>query len=415
MSIDVRTRRYDEVRDLSLTEALDAVLAPAVELRADIAARGQRVMEVPPLGVNVGERGFTLDGEGGALRLSAGVDGAGVVADLGEPALSRLLQDVQSTMGLAMTSDVHISQGVLNDWIAWEPVLRALLDGRPVYEPGTIHLLNGDGTTLDTSHTFAPDDDLAAIGHFLSQAGFAHIRGVFEPGEMDTIAADLDRSLAAAQPDDGASWWAVDAAGTDLPVRVLWFDEHSEALAALLRDERLTRLTALTGDDHLAPRSAEGLVKPLDIVRGLSDLPWHKDCGQGHHSYMCNGMTIGISITGADRDSGALGVIAGSHRANTMSSMRDPRLDLESRKLETATGDVTIHCSDTLHRAYPPVTAPRKVVYTGLRLAPLAGDEAPLRPNAPTRKDRADLTSVTDRIEAADDGRTRVRTRSTRT
>jgi ectoine hydroxylase-related dioxygenase (phytanoyl-CoA dioxygenase family) len=143
------------------------------------------------------------------------------------------------------------------------------------------------------------------------------------------------------------------------------------------------------------------LVKPLDIMQGLSDLPWHKDCGQGLHSYKCNSLTVGISVTGADRVSGALGVVPGSHRANTVASMRDKDLDLPSRLLETTTGDFTVHCSDTLHRAYPPSAHPRKVVYTSFTLPPLPGDEIVPNPRY-SREARSELTSVQDRIAAAD-------------
>ena len=142
-------------------------------------------------------------------------------------------------------------------------------------------------------------------------------------------------------------------------------------------------------------------MKPLGIVKGLSDLPWHKDCGQGRHSYMCNAMTCGISVTGADRVSGALGVIPGSHRANTISTSRDRELDLAPRMLETKTGDVTVHCSDTMHRAHPPVERPRKVVYSGFGLPPLPGDEVKANPRY-SREARAELTNVQDRIQAAD-------------
>ncbi|HEY2429082.1 MAG TPA: phytanoyl-CoA dioxygenase family protein [Acidimicrobiales bacterium] len=409
MSIDQRTRRYDGIRDLSLEEIVDSVIPTAVAAHGDLAARGARFLELPPLGFGVGDAGFTLAAGDEGMRVAAGVGGGTIVAELDEPALSRLLQDEQTAMGLAMTSDVRLTRGRLDDWIAWEPVLRALLDGRPVHEPGAIQLVDGDGGPLDLDRAFTLEDDPEELRQFLTEAGFVHLRGVFTPDEMAVISADLDRALETAQPDDGASWWATDADGRERPVRILWFEEHSDALAALLADPRLTWLAALTGDGHQPPTSAEGLVKPLDIVRGLSDLPWHKDCGQGHHSYVCNGLTVGISVTGADRDSGALGVIPGSHRANTLSATRDRRLDLAPRKLETETGDITVHCSDTLHRAHPPTKAPRKVVYTSLRLAPLPGDRLPAgMPNSATRRDRAGLTSVEDRIEAADGGQTRL-------
>jgi hypothetical protein len=74
--------------------------------------------------------------------------------------------------------------------------------------------------------------------------------------------------------------------------------------------------------------------------------------------------------------------------------------------LETRTGDVTVHCSCTLHRAHPPVDRPRKVVYTSFRLPPLAGDATVL---GYTKRDRAELTSVQDRIAAADNPRSEQR------
>jgi hypothetical protein len=171
-------------------------------------------------------------------------------------------------------------------------------------------------------------------------------------------------------------------------------------LQRLAHHERYQWIGSLTGDGHVYRETAEGLVKPLGIVRGLSDLPWHKDCGQGMHSYTCSGLTCGISVTGADRTSGALGVIPGSHRANTMATGRDPRLDLQPFKLETKTGDVTVHCSDTLHRAYPPIERPRKVVYSGFSLPPRAGEARSSNPKA--RAQRAALSDVQSRIEAAD-------------
>jgi hypothetical protein len=219
---------------------------------------------------------------------------------------------------------------------------------------------------------------------------------------MAAVSADLDAALARCEPDDGASWWAGDSRGVEQPVRVLWFHEQSGALNELLYDSRLQWLADLTGDGHNGSKmGAEGLIKPLDIQTGLSDLPWHKDCGQGGHSYSCSGLTIGISVTGADRRSGALGVVPGSHRANVQTAGLDESLDLAPIQLETRTGDLTVHCSDTLHRAHRPREEPRKVVYTGFRLPAQPGDELPQMPRREERAARAKLTNVRDRISAA--------------
>ena len=356
-----------------------------------LSPRSVRFKKLPALGLRAGDRAVTLMAEGDTLSVVDGVDRAGIVAELEADALSDLLQDRQSTMGLAMTSRVQITAGSLDEWIHWEPALRALCEGRPVHEPGAVVMRDLDGEPLDLDRRFGLDDDPEELAHFLAEAGFLHLHDVFDPSEMAAIEADIDQSIAAARDADPEYWWCTDADGTQVAVRSLNFQEKSAAVRATLADERLTRLADLTGDGHRAPTKCEGLVKPLDIVAGLSDLPWHKDCGQGLHSYMCNSLTVGISVTGADRVSGALGVVAGSHRANTTASVRDKRLDLPAKLLETTTGDLTIHCSDTLHRAYPPSAHPQGRLHE-LHAAAAArrrscGKPA-LQPGSPQRVDR---------------------------
>jgi hypothetical protein len=81
---------------------------------------------------------------------------------------------------------------------------------------------------------------------------------------------------------------------------------------------------------------------------------------------------------------------------------RDESLDLLPVKLETCTGDLTVHCSDTLHRAYPPIKQPRQVVYCGFRLPPKTGDVLPKKSKIDERANRAQLTDVRDRIANAE-------------
>lgn len=402
MSIDCRTRRHIDRRELGRDEVFDRWLPDAVRDNGPLAARGLRYKQLPPLSLVVEDRTVSLRDDGDTLTLSDGPLDDGAIARLDAPSLSDLVQDWTTTMGLAMNSRVKMTQGGFNDWVGWEPVFRALFDGRPVHEAGAISFQAADGSDLDLTRSFELDDDPEEVGHFLEEAGFLHVRNVFSDAEMAAVSTDLDAALERARADDGASWWAGDSTGKQHPVRVLFFHEQSEALMSLLMDERIQWLSRLTGDDLSGKKmGAEGLIKPLDIQTGLSDLPWHKDCGQGGHSYLCNGLTIGISVTGADRTSGALGVVPGSHRANVQTAGKDESLDMAARKLETATGDLTVHCSDTLHRAHRPVERTRKVVYTGFRQALLPGDAVQQVPPAKQRADRARLTNVQDRIASA--------------
>ena len=389
-----------DVRPLKLEEVLDGVFPDACEAHGDLAARGITYRNLPALGLNVDGTEITLRVREGRLVIEPGLSNAGVVARLPEDALSDLVQDYQSTTGLAMTARVQLESGILEDWVGWEPALRALLDGRKVYETGDVTFVGLDGAPLDLDRTFSRDDDRDEIAHFLHEAGFLHLRAIFDEVEMAEVGRDIDEYIERAQPDDGDSWWAEDAEGHAQAVRVLNFFEKSEDLRKLVESDRYQWLGELTGDGHRHRKTAEGLVKPLGIVKGLSDLPWHKDCGQGRHSYLCNAMTCGISITGADRVSGALGVVPGSHRANVKIPGRDRIMDMAPRMLETRTGDVTVHCSDTLHRAHPPTQQPRKVVYSGFGLPLRPGDRAEPESRY-SREARAKLTNVEDRIAAA--------------
>ncbi|MBK6737318.1 MAG: phytanoyl-CoA dioxygenase family protein [Haliea sp.] len=407
MSIDCRTRRHCDRKPLHRDEIFDSLIPHALSRNAELAARGLLYKKLPPLTLSADGRSVTLRERRGALRIEAGAASDAAAVNLDSDALSDLVQDWATTMGLAMTSRVKMTQGSFEHWIGWEPVFRALFDGRPVHEAGAITLVDRRGGALDLSRSFTLDDDHDEISHFLHQAGFLHLRGVFTEAEMAAVSADLDAALARARPDDGASWWAGDSKGVQQAVRVLFFHEQSAALAELLKDDRLGWLSRVTGDNFdggsegTGWMGAEGLIKPLDIKTGLSDLPWHKDCGQGRHSYYCNSLTIGISVTGADERSGALGVVPGSHRANVQTAGKDESLDLPAMKLVTHTGDLTVHCSDTLHRAYPPIERPRKVVYTGFRQALLEGDVLDEVPVEKQRAQRAQLTNVQERIAGA--------------
>ncbi|MFT5484650.1 MAG: ectoine hydroxylase-related dioxygenase (phytanoyl-CoA dioxygenase family), partial [Halieaceae bacterium] len=120
----------------------------------------------------------------------------------------------------------------------------------------------------------------------------------------------------------------------------------------------------------LPGNNIEALIKPLQVVQGISDLPWHKDCSLGRHSYDCCGLTVGISVTGASANSGQLRVVAGSHRALMWPALISSaeQHGLPEINLATNTGDVTVHLSCTLHMSQAPTDCERRVLYTGFGL-----------------------------------------------
>ena len=293
--------------------------------------------------------------------------------------IEALLSDQATPITFYTAGALEMSRDRLGDLLDWWLVLRAVLDDRDLYTPGSIDFRAADGAPLDLHRSFDPDEDVAVMSHFLHEAGYLHIRGLFESSLMEEVSADIDRSIGEYSDGDGRSWWATTRGGERRAVRLQSFDRHSSAAASILGDPRFLRIGDLPGDDHvhtgLEGNLIEALIKPIGVVEGISDLPWHKDCSLGRHSYECCSMTVGISVTGADATSGQLRVRAGSHRALVWPAIVPPgKYDLPDVELPTQAGDVTVHLSCLLHMSQPPVERERRVMYTSFRLPP--GDAA---------------------------------------
>ncbi|HUJ64957.1 MAG TPA: phytanoyl-CoA dioxygenase family protein [Acidimicrobiales bacterium] len=399
-TIDFRTRPVTRAAPLELDEFIGRLIGDPLRFHGATAALAAARLALTPLTIEVEGRTVTIEPADGRIDLQEGI-GEGVVVQLDPASLGELIEDAASAFGLQMTGRAKVARGAVDSFVAWEPVLRTLFDGRPVYQPGTIRFRTVDGADLDPRTRFTLDDDHATIGHFLAEAGFLHIEGVFTEAEMAAVSQELDDAVVSAQRDDGASWWARTKNGDWYPSRILGFNQMSPSLRELLHCDRFAAIGRLTDDRFVQPDpdrgdSAEGLLKKVGVVEGISDVSWHKDCAMGGHSRHCCGLTVGISVTGAQRENGELGVVAGSHRAN-VSPLGIEGLDLPRIPLPTRTGDITVHCSCTLHMSRPPVSDERRVVYTGFSLAPRPGDAASEQSDAEIRRERASLNDHTRR------------------
>ena len=374
VSVDMRTRLDADVVVIDPVTFVVDELPELLRLNGELAARGAALVGAKALGIDVEGTDFTLVPTAGTIELRRGTSDARVVVELDRGSFSDLVQDLQTPQTLATALVTRLPMADHFRWLKWWPVLRAIIDARPVHEPGGIDFFDRDGEHLDLSRRFTPDDSDTEMAHFLVEAGFLHLQGWWPVDFMEEISTDMDRALPQYRPDDERSWWAVTGDGSERCVRMRFFQENSPAAHDLLNDPRHLRIGALTDDGHV-PRTRvhgvnaiEALVKPIDVVSGISDLPWHKDCSLGRHSYDCCAMTTGISVTGADARSGQLAVVAGSHRANVQPNFIHPYLDLPEVPLPTGTGDVTVHLSCTLHMSHAPAERERRVMYTGFSL-----------------------------------------------
>ncbi len=397
ITVDTRSRFVNDAVSLDPVTFVDEHVPALPEARGVDAGRGAARLGLAPLTLNVEGEPLTFCVEGERLVVERKADDA-LVVGLDRAAFSDLVQDVASTFGLQMSGRAKV-EGGLDGFLEWEPVLRCFLDGRPVYEPGSIALLDRVGAPLDLHRSFSLDDDPSAVGHFLAEAGYLHLEGVFTEAEMAAVSAELDAAIAAAERDDGASWWARTSEGEWYPARILGFNQQSPTLRELCRSDRFRSIPSFT-DDNFVQRdpdvgdSAEGLLKKIGVVEGMSDVSWHKDCSLGGHSRGCSSLTVGISVTGAGRENGELGVVAGSRRANVPVLGVDG-LDLPPRAASHP--DRRRHRALLVHAAHEPAAGLRRATRRVHGLRPRAptgrptGRARPRRDPPSTRRARRQL------------------------
>jgi len=117
-------------------------------------------------------------------------------------------------------------------------------------------------------------------------------------------------------------------------------------------------LAALSHHD-LVPREQWGdgvsiLIKNPGMAEGLSDLPWHRDCGMGGHASMCPVLIFSIYLAPSRPESGELRMLPGSHEASLgFFEATDPRAP-RGVGIAADPGDVTLHYGDIMHAAPPP-------------------------------------------------------------
>jgi hypothetical protein len=302
------------------------------------------------------------------VAVKAGHQGAARVRLTAEQ-LSDVANDQSTPVALMSNRLLDMPEGGLGDFLNWWLVLRAALDGRRIHARGDVTF---SGPRERSFTPDAPDEELRA---FLEEFGYLHIQGLFSEDEMAAIEADYPKAAPHYSKGDPRGWFATTKDGVEHLVRMEGFDAYSPASVALLEDERFQRLGRIPGVGHVMARKpgarVGALVKPIGVVKGNTDVPWHKDCSLGRHSYECCSLTVGISVTGADAESGQLRVVPGTHRALVWPApCVQPGLDLEPLDLPTRTGDVTVHLSCTLHMSQPPVRRTRKVLYTGFGQRP---------------------------------------------
>lgn len=282
------------------------------------------------------------------------------------------LYEFRTRYGLLFSNAVRFVRGDFETWDEWEPAIRCMYSGRPIYDPARIEFRDLAGDPLDLHRSFEVGDDPEEMSNFLRQTGFLVVRRAYDPELIAMLSRELDRVIAESTEGNLYSWWATDAEGDRFPYRLTYLSEQSDAIAGLYDHPRTRSLVALSKEDVVpVPDRIEGI---LAVVKkegleadasGYANLEYHSDCGFGACHTTCPCVLVGIQVDAAGPASSQLHMMAGSWGKayhNVPSQITSDRYPLVPIVAEP--GDATVHFGCGLH-AGPPPTGPdrRRTIY----------------------------------------------------
>lgn len=336
---------------MTLAPALPPAVDPDVLRRAtaEVAATGGLTFLVEGAALT-----YRVDGD--QLSVEEGrADGATAVR-LSRRAWDDLTGQVRTFVGLFLGGELSFERGGFEQLADWDPVLKYLHAGIPPYDPSRADLRG-----RDPGAGFPAEADDAELAAQLQTMGYLHVKGVFAAEEMRAVDRETDRLAAEAAPGDDRSWWVTAEDGSKELCRLVYASLRSPVLAALEADPRVRRLgTLLDPTLRPAPDRMEGaavLLKVPGKTSGLSNIPWHQDCGTGGHAIFCPAVAVGIQITGSSEETGNLKVVPGSHGQTLHYRWEDRLRDVPVVSIDTEPGDVTVHVQDVMHASPRPTGA----------------------------------------------------------
>jgi hypothetical protein len=301
---------------------------------------------------------YTYVPSAAGVEVVEGDGAADTVIELDAELWRNLVNELDAAAGLLYGGRAKCRRGSALRWVAWEPALRAMWSGRPVYRADDVALCDRRGAPLDPAATFTLGADREDMAHFLHTAGYLFVRGVFSADEVAGFRAEAEALAAEAKKGDKLSWWGKGVAGEEVLTRVTRAAAKPQ-LASLPNDPRLLALKDLADEtlEHRPPSPEEGVSviwKRPRMSEGLGDLPWHRDCGMGGHALMCPRLVVSTYLTPSTPETGELRMLPGSwQRGCGPIDARHPDAP-RGVSFAGAPGDVSLHYSDTMHAAPPP-------------------------------------------------------------
>ena len=315
--------------------------------------------KIGPLAIRTPAGTFTYVPGDETIAVVEGDENAKTVIAIDDAAWQGLVRDLDTPPGLLYGGRVETVRGNPLRFVRWEPALRAMYHGRPIYDAASVDLHGFDPAASFTMADVA--SDAGTMRAFLDACGYVLVRNVFTPEEIAGFLEDADTLRDEAREGDKTSWWGRDATGDTVLCRVLRAATRPR-LRALHDDSRVLALSELASEPVSARRTSDSdgvtvLWKRPDVKEGLADLPWHRDCGMGGHAINCPTLIMTICLTDGSAEAGELRALPGSQH------MTHPTVDgtevgaPRGVSFGVKAGDLSLHYSDVLHASMPPTSA----------------------------------------------------------
>ncbi len=322
---------------------------------ADLSAVVRVTPDLAPVAFRVGPRVTTyrfLADEGVVAADGLDADARAVVS-ISADAWSDLTTQVRTLVNLHLANEITYERGDFATLANWGPLLTLVHAGVPLYDPARVDL-----SGVDLTRSFTLDDSDDELRHYLETTGYLHVRGVFSADEIAALNAEVDRLASIARRGDDESWWVTDEEGNDALCRLVYAGLRSDLMNATEYDPRITRLGTLLRDDlrpsHDRMEGAAILLKVPGKTQGLSNIPWHQDCGMGGHAIYCPSVGVGIQLTGSNAATGNITFVPGSHGQSLHNGWQQRFADVPVVAIDTEPGDVTVHIKDVMHASPKP-------------------------------------------------------------
>ena len=320
VTLDFRTRTDDDIAAVETRAFFEEQLPELVAKHAHFAVPGARELGVAPFSFVTPSGEWTLAVAGDTFTIERGADGVAAVR-LSDADVADVVNDLKTPM-------TFLTGGTARH-AARQPRQLPRLVGRVALAhrraPGA-HTRCGRLPRPRRRAARPPPLVRARRRRRRPRAlprakpGSCTSRGWFDADEMAAIDADMDAALPTYAPRRRQLVVGADRRRRR-PLRA-----HAVVPAstprrprALLASDRFLRIGRLTDDDFRTRERGnqiEALVKPIGVVEGISDVPWHKDCSLGMHSYRCCGAhRRHLGDRRRRRAPASCAVVAGSHRA----------------------------------------------------------------------------------------------------